>query len=97
MYYLLTLMRPVLHDSTNRALKCILTKGSLQKIEGIVPDMYLQGQFAAFVQQSDKSKFAALSCLKHELPLRFQHLTDLAKRVFPTVITGELQWIEKNA
>ena len=74
MYYLLTLMRPVLHDSTNRALKCILTKGSQQKIEGIVPDMYLQEQFADFVHQSDKSKLTLveqfsilLDCLKRML------------------------------
>ena len=73
MYYLLTLMRPVLHDSTNRALKCILTKGSLQKIEGIVPDMYLQEQFAAFVHQSDKSKF--------ELEQALSELTATYKRI----------------
>lgn len=35
-----------------------------------------QAAWSAFVHQSDKSKFAALSCLKHRLPLRFQHLTD---------------------
>ena len=84
MYYLLTLMRPVLHDSTNRALKCILTKGSLQKIEGIVPNMYLQEQFAAFVRQSDKSKFAVLSCLKHRLPLRFQDLETIRYLIDPS-------------
>ena len=36
------------------------TKADLQKIEINVPPMEEQEQFAAFVEQSDKSKFAAL-------------------------------------
>lgn len=73
LYYLLTLMRPVLHDATNRALKCILTKGALQKISVVVPDMVLQEQFAAFVRQSDKSKF--------ELEQALSELTATYKRI----------------
>lgn len=64
LYYLLTLIRPVLHDATNCALKCILTKGTLQKIAIIVPDIALQEQFAAFVHQSDKSKFELEKAVK---------------------------------
>lgn len=45
-----------------------------------LPTIAQQKQYAAFVHQSDKSKFAALSCLKHRLPLRFQHLTDPSRQ-----------------
>ena len=38
-----------------------ITKAMLDKVSVPVPPMDLQEQFAAFVQQSDKSKFAALN------------------------------------
>lgn len=50
---------------------------SLSKISRFmlpVPSIDKQQQFVEFARQSDKSKFAALSCLKHRLPLRFQNL-----------------------
>lgn len=52
----------------------------ISKTEIVVPPLTLQQKFATFVRQSDKSKFAALSCLKHRLPLRFQHLTDPSRQ-----------------
>lgn len=53
-----------------------IKRGDFEDAIVMMPDLFQQEQFAAFVRQSDKSKFAALSCLKHRLPLRFQHLTD---------------------
>ena len=58
LYYLLKLVRPIFHNATNQALKCILTKGNILEISVIVPPMELQERFAAFAEQSDKSKFA---------------------------------------
>lgn len=40
----------------------------------MIPDLIEQKRFSTFVHQSDKSKFAALRCLKHRLPIRFQDL-----------------------
>lgn len=40
----------------------------------------VQDTLAQIYVQADKSKFAALSCLKHRLPLRFQHLTDPSRQ-----------------
>lgn len=72
------------HPSTRKALSEMSTGTSgsmynismdkLRSLKIIVPSRSAQEQFAAFVHQSDKSKFAALSCLKHRLPLRFQNL-----------------------
>lgn len=39
-----------------------ITKQELERIELLVPPMAVQDDFVAFAQQSDKSKFAALSC-----------------------------------
>ncbi len=39
-----------------------ITKAELEKIEFLLPPMPTQLQYAAFVRQSDKSKFAALRC-----------------------------------
>ena len=44
-------------STVNMALKGILSKGKLEELEYIVPPPELQQQFAAFVQQIDKSKF----------------------------------------
>ena len=57
-----------------------LSQQTLANIDVPLPPLHLQEQFAAFVHQSDKSKFAALSCLKHKQPLRFRHLTDPSGR-----------------
>lgn len=56
LYYLLYLIRPQIHEATNKALKCILSKGNLSPIEVIDPDTDAQSAFAAVAQQSDKSK-----------------------------------------
>ncbi len=57
LYYLLRLMRPQLQAATNKALKCILTKGNLIAIGVIVPDIEAQKEFSVFAQQTEKSKF----------------------------------------
>lgn len=51
-----------------------INQSVIANVELIVPPLPVQDDFVAFVHQSDKSKFAALSCLKHRLPLRFQDL-----------------------
>lgn len=56
LYYLLLMMRPSIHEATNKALKCILSKGQLSNVEAIVPPKPQQKQFALFAEQSDKSK-----------------------------------------
>ena len=57
LYYQLILLRSDLLNLTNKALKCILTKGNLSTLKVIVPEQTLQNDFAAFVEQTDKSKF----------------------------------------
>lgn len=44
-------------STVNMALKGILSKGKLEELEYILPPIELQNNFAAFVQQIDKSKF----------------------------------------
>ena len=56
LYYLLVAMRSQLHEATNNALKCILNKGTLEKINAIVPDRSLQIRFSDIAKQIDKSK-----------------------------------------
>ena len=56
----------------------------LKAMRIMVPPLLLQEQFAAFVRQSDKSKFAVLSCLKHRLPLRFQDLETIRYLIDPS-------------
>lgn len=56
----------------------------LKKLNIMLPPLELQKQFAAFVHQSDKSKFAVLSCLKHRLPLRFQDLETIRYLIDPS-------------
>ena len=51
-------------STVNMALKGILSKGKLEELEYIVPPLELQQQFAAFVQQIDKSKFAVQKSLE---------------------------------
>lgn len=54
------------------------------KVKQPLPPLPLQEQFAAFVRQSDKSKFAALNCLKHRLPLRIQDLETIRYLIDPS-------------
>ncbi len=56
-YWLMILSRPAIHRTINMALKGILSKGQLSKIEFPFPPMELQEQFSNFAKQIDKSKF----------------------------------------
>lgn len=72
------------YSQSQRLTKGIANKdfvlSAIAQVKILVPPIGIQRQFAAFVHQSDKSKFAALSCLKHKQPLRFRHLTDPSGR-----------------
>ena len=58
----LLFMKDYLKEAANAPVVPILNKGDFSKILIPIPPMGIQEQFAAFVRQSDKSKFAALSC-----------------------------------
>ena len=51
-------------STVNMALKGILSKGKLEELEYIIPPIELQNNFAAFVQQIDKSKFVVQQSLE---------------------------------
>ena len=51
-------------STVNMALKGILSKGKLEELEYILPPIELQNDFATFVQQIDKSKFAVQKSLE---------------------------------
>lgn len=51
-------------STVNMALKGILSKGKLEELEYIIPPIELQNNFAAFVQQIDKSKFTVQKALE---------------------------------
>ena len=57
LYVMLQLSKEYLIEEINMALKGILSKSKLEEKIFIVPPMDLQQQFAAFVEQTDKSKF----------------------------------------
>ena len=57
LYVMLQLSKEYLIDEINMALKGILSKSKLEEKIFIVPPMDLQHQFAAFVEQTDKSKY----------------------------------------
>ena len=57
LYVMLQLSKEYLIEEINMALKGILSKSKLEEKIFIVPPMDLQQQFAAFVKQTDKSKF----------------------------------------
>lgn len=56
LYWLMLLSKPAIHGTINMALKGILSKGQLAKLTFPFPPIELQEQFAAFVEQTDKSK-----------------------------------------
>ena len=62
-YWLMILSRPAIHRTINMALKGILSKGQLSKIDFPFPPMELQEQFSNFAKQIDKSKFECSICL----------------------------------
>lgn len=55
-------MKSRLKEAANSPVVPILNKGDFSKFTLPVPPLDLQEQFAAFVRQSDKSKFAVLKC-----------------------------------
>lgn len=57
LYVLLQISKEYLVEEINMALKGILSKSKLEEKVFIVPPMELQEEFAAFVKQTDKSKF----------------------------------------
>ena len=67
-----------------------LSKARLEKIAISVPPMELQEQFEEFYKQSDKSKFAVLSCSNLNL------WSSLATRI-PILYHGQLPLLEKYA
>ena len=56
LYWLMQLSKPMIHRTINMALKGILSKSQLSEIAFPFPPITLQEQFAAFVEQTDKSK-----------------------------------------
>ena len=57
MYVLFELSKSYIQSTVTMALKGILSKGQLSKIEFIFPPIELQNEFADFVKLTDKSKF----------------------------------------
>ena len=57
LYWLMLLYKPAIHNTINMALKGILSKGQLAKMPFPFPPIELQQQFAAFAEQTDKSKY----------------------------------------
>lgn len=64
LYVLLQISKEYLVEEINMALKGILSKSKLEEKSFIVPPMELQIQFAAFVEQTDKSKLAVKQSLE---------------------------------
>lgn len=58
-----------------------LSQQTLATIDIPLPPLPLQEQFAAFVRQSDKSKFAVLDCLKRNLLLILQKTEDVHRLI----------------
>ena len=56
LYWLMILSKPAIHKTINMALKGILSKSQLSSIRFPFPPIELQNQFAAFVEEIDKSK-----------------------------------------
>ena len=64
LYVLFQNTQSYVQSTVNMALKGILSKGKLEELEYIIPPIELQNDFAAFVQQIDKSKFAVQKSLE---------------------------------
>ena len=63
LYVMLQISKEYLVDEINMALKGILSKSKLEEKTFYVPPIELQEQFAAFVEQTDKSKLAVQKSL----------------------------------
>ena len=64
LYVLFQNTQSYVQSTVNMALKGILSKGKLEELEYIIPPIELQNDFASFVQQIDKSKFAVQKSLE---------------------------------
>ncbi len=62
-FWLMQLSKPYIQSTINMALKGILSKGQLSILEFPFPPIPKQTDFAAFVQEIDKSKFATQKAL----------------------------------
>ena len=67
LYVMLQISKEYLVDEINMALKGILSKSKLEEKTFYVPPIELQNQFAAFVQQTDKSKYHGVSASEMEV------------------------------
>ena len=63
LYVMLQISKEYLVDEINMALKGILSKSKLEEKTFYVPPIELQEQFAAFVEQTDKSKVVVQKAL----------------------------------
>ena len=64
LYWLMQLSKPMIHRTINMALKGILSKSQLSEMAFPFPPITLQKQFAAFVEQTDKSKITVRQCIE---------------------------------
>ena len=76
LYWLIQISKPMIHRTINMALKGILSKSQLSEIVFPFPPITLQEQFAAFVEQTDKSKVAVQKALD-EAQLLFDSLMQM--------------------
>ena len=58
-----------------------INQSVIANVELVVPPLPVQDEFVAFVQQSDKSKFAVLDCLKRNLLLILQKTEDVHRLI----------------
>jgi restriction endonuclease, S subunit len=70
MYEQFRLSKDYICSGVNMALKGILSKGQLSEIEFVFPPLALQNEFAAFVEQTDKSKLVLHELLEKQKTLK---------------------------
>lgn len=70
MYEQFRLSKDYICSGVNMALKGILSKGQLSEIEFVFPPLALQNEFAAFVEQVDKSKLVLRQLLEKQRILK---------------------------
>ena len=70
MYEQFRLSKDYICSGVNMALKGILSKGQLSEIEFVFPPLALQNEFAAFVEQVDKSKLVLRQLLEKQKTLK---------------------------
>ena len=70
MYEQFRLSKDYICSGINMALKGILSKGQLSEIEFVFPPLTLQNEFAAFVEQVDKSEFLLRQLLEKQQTLK---------------------------